>query len=76
MTRHGITTKPARDIPPEATLPCASITMTEADQAIRRHMLIRLRSARTHRNGLVATDAARKMRFDLSSGMGPKSKSP
>ena len=69
MTRHGIATTPARDIPPEVTLPCTFITMTEADQAIRRHMFSRHRSSKTHRNGQVATDAVRKMRIDLSSGI-------
>lgn len=76
MTRHGIATKPVRDTLPEAMLPCASITMIEPDQAIHRHMFPRNRSSRAHRNGLVATDAARKMPIHVSSGMGSKSKSP
>lgn len=76
MTRHGIATTPARDIPPEVTLPCASITMTEADQAIHRHMFPRHRSSKTRRNGRVATGTVRKMFIHVSSGMGSKSKSP
>jgi len=76
MTRHGIATKPVRDTLPEATLPCASITMTEPDRAVHRHMFPRNRSSRARRNGPIATGAARKMPIHVSARMGSKSKSP
>ena len=76
MTRHGIATNPARDTPPEAMQPCASITMTEADQVVHRHMFPPHRSSKTRRNCLAATGTARKMPIHVSSGTGSKSKSP
>lgn len=76
MIRHGITTNPARDTLPEATLPCAPNTMTAADQVIRRHMFPRHRSSQTRRNGRAAIGTVRKMSIRVSYGMGSKSKSP